>query len=523
MKKGVAVLLPLLLVLSIMLTACGTTSNSTDVTSDSTSQETPEESKQVAEESEGEEPEGNPYEVIMTFITLGNTPADLELVQEEVNKIALEKTNTTVSLLPIALSEATQKYNLMLSSGEKLDLMLTFLTGVGEYVNKGYLLELDDLVEERGQDILEAEGIAMGGGYFGGKLYAIPSEEKMGRSYGIGARTDLIEKYNFDVEGIKSYDDLEYMFKTIKENEPDIIPFALVGQSEGAARFMMQIDDLGSSVGTGVLMDGGMGDTTIVNLFETEEYKYHVTKMREWYNAGYIPQDALTTNETPVDLIKAGRAFCGTLSTEPGMAENLTRDVGMPMTAITTVDKYATSSMFQISMWSIPATCENPEKTMDFLNLTYESEGVINLLSNGIEGKHYVKTDYPMIITYPEGVTVGTTGYNMPLGIFGDKMKKYAWAPTSPDIFDQLREFNEEVSTKYASKALGYTFNSESVKTEVAAISNIISEYLPALETGTVDPEVALPEFIEKLKSAGIDKVIEENQRQLDAWLAEKE
>ena len=204
-------------------------------------------------------------------------------------------------------------------------------------------------------------------------------------------------------------------------------------------------------------------------------------------------------------------------------AENVTRDAGMQMTTITTVDKYATSSMFQVTMWSIPVTCESPEKTMDFLNLTYASEEVVNLLSNGIEGKHYVKTDDPMIITYPEGVTVGTTGYNMPFGIFGDKMKKYAWAPTPADIFDRLREFNEEVSSKYASKALGYTFNSESVKNEVAAISNVISEYQPALETGTVDPEVALPEFIEKLKAAGIDKVIEENQRQLDEWLASKE
>ena len=268
MKRDVGIFLSLLLVLSLILVGCGGTSNNTNAPSDTANQESSNEDKQVADQEAKEEEE--PYEVIMTFIIPSNVPADLKLVQEEVNKIALEETNTKVSLLPITLAEMAQKYNLMLSSGEKLDLMLTFATGVGEYVNKGYLLELDDLVEERGQAILEAEGIAIAGGYFAGKLYAIPSEEKMGRSYGIAARLDLAEKYNFDVEGIKSYDDLEYMFKTIKENEPDIIPFALVGQGAGGS-IMIQYDDLGSSVGTGVLMDGGMGDTTIVNLFETEE------------------------------------------------------------------------------------------------------------------------------------------------------------------------------------------------------------------------------------------------------------
>lgn len=33
-----------------------------------------------------------------------------------------------------------------------------------------------------------------------------------------------------------------------------------------------------------------------------------------------------------------------------------------------------------------------------------------------------------------------------------------------------------------------------------------------------LDPSKALPEFIEALKVAGIDAIIEENQRQLDEW-----
>ena len=37
-----------------------------------------------------------------------------------------------------------------------------------------------------------------------------------------------------------------------------------------------------------------------------------------------------------------------------------------------------------------------------------------------------------------------------------------------------------------------------------------------------MDPEKVMPEFLEKMKVAGSDKLIEEAQSQLDKWLASK-
>ena len=48
----------------------------------------------------------------------------------------------------------------------------------------------------------------------------------------------------------------------------------------------------------------------------------------------------------------------------------------------------------------------------------------------------------------------------------------------------------------------------------------MITQYRSALEVGAVDPEETLPQFIEALKSAGIDTIIEANQKALDEWLA---
>ncbi|MEH7493864.1 ABC transporter substrate-binding protein [Neobacillus niacini] len=506
-KRLPKVLLALFLIASIIITGCSNTE------------------KNSAEPEKGGNSE-EPYEVAMSFITLGQTPKDLQMVQDEINKIAIPETNTKVKLVPFSIAEYGQKLNLMLSSGEKLDLALTgvFTNGLGQFVNKGQLLKLDDLFAEYGADIKKAEDIAIAGGYYNGELYAIPSEEKMGRQQGFGARTDLIQKYGIDTTGIKTYEDMDAIFKTIHDGEgSSFYPYALSGSGAGSSSFgyFNLVDSLGSTLASGGLLDGGQGSTKIVNVFATPEYKKHLEWMRKWYSAGYIPKDAAASTETPTDLIKSGRAFGGGLSVEPGMAENLTRDAGMPITSIALTKPYAVTNSYQISMWSIPITSKNPEAAMRFLNLTYKDERIINLLSNGIEGKHYVKTDESMIIKYPEGVSVQTTGYNNPLGLYGDKMKKYAWAPTEAKIFDELKVFNEEVSKNGASKTLGYVFNSDSVKAEFAAVANVMTEYQSSLETGSVDIDNTLPKFLEKLKSAGIDKIIAENQKQLDAWFKE--
>ena len=40
---------------------------------------------------------------------------------------------------------------------------------------------------------------------------------------------------------------------------------------------------------------------------------------------------------------------------------------------------------------------------------------------------------------------------------------------------------------------------------------------------GALDPEKALPEFLSALEAAGMDKILEEQQKQFDIWLAEQD
>lgn len=58
---------------------------------------------------------------------------------------------------------------------------------------------------------------------------------------------------------------------------------------------------------------------------------------------------------------------------------------------------------------------------------------------------------------------------------------------------------------------------------QVTACNNVVSKYDTALRWGVLDPAESLPEFIEALKSAGIDDIVAEKQAQLDQWLENRQ
>ena len=69
---------------------------------------------------------------------------------------------------------------------------------------------------------------------------------------------------------------------------------------------------------------------------------------------------------------------------------------------------------------------------------------------------------------------------------------------------------------------LGFTFNSDSVSNELAAVANAAAEYALTLSVGAVDPETVLPAFLKKLDDNGMQKIVDEANKQLKAFLANK-
>lgn len=86
-------------------------------------------------------------------------------------------------------------------------------------------------------------------------------------------------------------------------------------------------------------------------------------------------------------------------------------------------------------------------------------------------------------------------------------------------MIGETKKLNAESA---ASAALGFAFDPTPVKTEMANVTNVIKELGYPLINGMIDPATTLPDFQQRLKDAGMDKIVAEAQAQIDAWKANK-
>ncbi|MNY72964.1 hypothetical protein D3C86_2116280 [compost metagenome] len=67
----------------------------------------------------------------------------------------------------------------------------------------------------------------------------------------------------------------------------------------------------------------------------------------------------------------------------------------------------------------------------------------------------------------------------------------------------------------------GFTFNSESVKSQIASVANVSTQYGSPLFIGAVkNVDEAYAQLTDKLQAAGIDKIKAEMEKQTTAYLA---
>jgi putative aldouronate transport system substrate-binding protein len=508
-KKGLFLMVSIIMFLSIVLSACSQKSEPSASTKAPAAAAT-------ANASPKDSPASGlkPYKMVMIF-PAGVVPKDLPAVQDEINKYLTEKINATIEIRPIDWGAWSNKTNLMFASSEQFDLMFTASWyGLGQEVAKGQIIPLDDLINKYGQGIKSVLDPAyVEGGKLDGKSYGVVANKEFAATKGVVMRKDLVDKYKFDLSTVKELKDLEPLFKTIKEKE-GITPLQVKSDRSPASAILGYglFDMLGD--GPGVL-DRESKELKVIDMFETPQFKEYVTLMNKWYKDGLINKDGATNKENEFLAVKAGKAFAYGESMKPGFSNQESRNTGFPMVTAEFTKPYTTTGDTTSAMFAISRTSKDPERAMMFLNLLYTDKKLLNLLDWGIEGKHYVKKS-DNIIDYPPGVDAASVGYNLNLPwMFGNQLNSYIWTTEDPKIWDQYKTFN---TTAQKSLALGFVFNPENVKNEIVATQNVITEFTGGLYTGTIDPESYIPKFVDKLNSAGLQKIIAEKQKQLDAW-----
>ncbi|GAA3409956.1 ABC transporter substrate-binding protein [Paenibacillus hodogayensis] len=473
---------------------------------------------ETSKPSNSAKPDLKPVELTMVF-PVSTEQKDLKAVQDKINKITQEKINATVKLVQITKGAWAQQTTLMLSGNEKMDLIVSGRGTYEQQVAKGHYLAIDDYLDKYGQGAKKAvedqSPVYLNATKINGKTYGITSIRDLAADFGVTMRKDLVDKYKIDTKAIKALDDLDAVYKTIKENEPDVVPVIKYANSVlGNPFYGGFMDPLGDAYGVLPGHDNGL---KVVNWIETPEYAKMLDTTRRWYLAGYIAKDAATNTEIWQNLFKSGKAFSTFHHMSPFSEKQNSLSLGVELVQVPLLPAVASNVNITAYMWSIPRNAQDPERSMMLLNLMYTDKELINLLDWGIEGQHYVKKS-DNVIDFAPGVNASNSGYYPYQNwLFGNMFHSYLFNGEEPDRNKTLAEFNKNAKK---SKALGFSYNPEPVKTEIAALVNVTNQYTLALETGTVDPAKVLPEYIKQVRAAGIDKVIAEKQKQLDAWVA---
>lgn len=130
------------------------------------------------------------------------------------------------------------------------------------------------------------------------------------------------------------------------------------------------------------------------------------------------------------------------------------------------------------------------------------------------------KTDDPNIIEYPEGIDASTVSYySWGKWELPNNYLQYVMAPSPSNLWEEMDEFNMAAAP---SKALGFVFDTTPVEGEITAVQNVITQYDPGLGSGTLEPS-KLEEFQQALLDNGVQKIIDEAQRQLDEFISNKQ
>lgn len=451
----------------------------------------------------------------------GSIPSDLQDVENALNVILAEKIGAAVKLNVFSSSSYDTQANLMLT-GDSVDLMATSTnTSYAQCVTKGFFIEMDELLEQYGQGIKEALGEELlRCTRVNGKMYGVTGIPLvMAQDTSFAVRNDILACCGIDLSSVHTVEDVEQVLQTIRDNHPDIIPLANASTKLGYKSLQnLFLNSHGlEDLGDGCVLD--YATMTVSSLYSHPVYEELAALIRDWHGKGLLMPNASTNTDSRNSLMNAGRA-AASVAFSYNPANSMREDAMYNTTTIHLGNSpILVTGMMQLTCWGIPVTSEHPDKAMQFLNLLYTDAEIGNLLQYGIEGVHYEKTEEENVIRYPEGMDATTTGYFLKSpGITDINPECFVMEPLPSDIYEQVLAFRD---TFAVSPIVGFTADMTACKSEVAAVANVMAQYVNPLLSGVVDVEQVLPEFRQKLKSAGHETIIRMKQEQLDKWLSE--
>ncbi|HEY5586162.1 MAG TPA: ABC transporter substrate-binding protein [Ruminiclostridium sp.] len=504
-SKIMCLLVATLLIISGLFTGCGkATDNGTSTATSTVS------SGSTAVESTAID---TSKAVDLSMYLIGAPAKDYDPVVAEVNKKLKTDLNASVTINWIGWGDFGTKYPLILASGEPIDLIyastwLNFYT----QAQKGAFMAIEELAPKYAPaSLAETTPDFLAQATVNGHLYGLPPTFYQDAMMGYIVRGDLMKKYGMtSIDNIDGYG--KYLDAVVK-NDKKFDPTGFMATSDGLDLFYAAEMNLYNILRSSpYYVDLNDPNAKIVNLMDRPETPAYFAKMKEWSDKGYWPKSVLSNKDE--NMFRDGKAASrihGMDAWKSLSIEHPEYDLqyypGWPFS-------FKTAAM-QDGM-AIPAASKNPERALMFLEKLRQDQSYYNLLTYGIEGKHYEITPDDQIKALNIDA-FALEGYCS----WGFKSLKFFKEPVGAPA--KLKEVKDKVkSLTVENKYVLFVPNLDPIKNETAAVLNVMQQYAVPMNYGYVEPVKGLATLKEKLKAAGSEKVMAELQKQLDEYLKTK-
>jgi len=516
--KSSKILLTGLACLGLLLAACGaaaTSAPAAEAPADEASavQVTEEALEEpVAEEPMLAAPAPAMTPMVLTWRLPGSPPPDEGLIEGALN--AMPQIQDLGLSIDLAFSDPETYPDMLwstVSQGYPCD--LAYASSEFDYAQlaqQGVFLPLDDLVNNFAPDIfMMVPKAAWDMARVNSLVYAVPAMTGWGEAFGVIADQQILEKYQVDLNAITGYASLEAVLQSVLLGEPQLVK-KLVGEVWAAS-------DPRSWGYEPVRLPGvvRMSDPQkkVVNWYATPEYLLAVELANRLHQSGFTPDQPLV----PANLLEArknGEYPFHLAIYRPDLLAQINKDEGrahqgksLQPVLLSGVTNHLTA---------VCANTQSAERALEFLNLVYTDEAVFNLLAKGIEGAHWSWQDIGRkIITLAPG-----SGWN-PEGdwLFGNQMSAYAEDAQETGIWQGVRQQNDGARLPVDG---AFVFDPTQVAAGMESIESLIAQYDAPMRWGLVptsDTHAGIEAFNRMLQGAGLEQVLQDMQKQLDAYL----
>lgn len=453
--------------------------------------------------------------VTITYVRPGNRPENYDALIQNVNqKLAEDGLNLKLEITYIASDVFQDKLAMMIPSGEEFDLLAlmedqksftSYVAMEGLLPINDYLTGMDALNNRIPESIWNSASID-------GKIYTIPAfwtdladqascitlDRANLKKYGLEVpttREDLLamcEAYTANWSGA----DTPYVIPMYKE------PFTWLFRTMETYPFTV-LDDL-------IFVDQ---EGTVKNWIETEEFRICADFFATLYAKGYVSPDILSTSWSSWNQLCSGN-FIWCDGCQMWGSEAYFQGL-IPGCELDSVYLNPEAASFRPSAFrnstGVSATSAHPAEAVQFMNWMYSEQDNYDAVVYGVEGvdwkdegdRHFTKLNATGE-AFNDDWMIGN------LSLLRTEVGTY---PTFIDIM--YTEKSEAVD----SIVMNFTFDPSEVATEYANCLALVTSDIYPLKLGIVSFADGGQAAIDQLKAAGIDKVIEAYQTQLNAYL----